>query len=316
MHDLRTRIEIAESRIRPFIRTTHLEPAPGLSSRQASAFLKLECLQNTRSFKVRGALNKLRSLTDHEKAQGILTASTGNHGLAVAFGLQQLGLSGKIVLPETAAPKKIALLEQFDVSLQFYGQESAEAERFARKEAENTGQVFISPYNDLEVVAGQGTIGVELIKQLPSINHVFVPVGGGGLIGGIAGYLKAVKPEIRVVGCLPANSPVMHECIEAGKIVAGTVLPTLSDGTAGGVEENAVTFDICRQYVDDWIRVSEEEIAGAMKWLFEAQGLVVEGAAGVSVAAFQRESNRFSGNSVIILCGGNVDFEVFKKVVC
>ena len=165
------------------------------------------------------------------------------------------------------------------------------------------------------MVAGQGTIGIELLKQLPEVAQVFVPVGGGGLIGGIAGYLKSIKPEVKVVGCLPANSPVMHECIEAGEIVAGTVLPTLSDGTAGGVEEGAITFDICRQYVDEWIRVNESDIARAMKWAFEAHGLVIEGAAGVSIAAFQQEKNRFAGASAIILCGGNVDIDAFKKLV-
>ena len=316
MPTLRERIELAESRIRPYVRQTPLEPAPALSSNSTQAYLKMECLQFTRSFKLRGALNKLLALSDESRSRGIITASTGNHGLAVAYGLQILGTPGKIVLPETAAPKKISLLKTYDVDLEFFGQDSSEAEAYARQQATDSGQVFISPYNDFDVVSGQGTIGVELIQQLPDINSVFVPVGGGGLIGGIAGYLKAVKPSVHVYGCLPENSPVMHECIEAGHIVEGTVLPTLSDGTAGGVEKDAITFELCRDVVDSWIRVSEEEIQAGMKWIFENHGLVVEGAAGVSVAAFQKYvGHKEMGKAVIILCGGNVDIQAFKKLV-
>lgn len=300
-------VDRAEARIRPYVRATPLEPAG------EGSYLKLECLQHTRSFKLRGALNKLLSLSEVDDTRGIITASTGNHGLAVAYGLQLLNRPGTIVLPETAARKKVALLERYDVTLQFYGQDSAEAERFARTRAEREGLVFISPYNDEQVVAGQGTIGVELMTQLPSIKRVFVPVGGGGLIGGIAAYLKAVKPSVEIYGCLPANSPVMHECVEAGEIVAGKVLPTLSDGTAGGVEEDAITFDLCRDFVDEWIRVSEDEIREGMKVVFERYGLVVEGAAGVSMAAYHKIET--DGDDVIVLCGGNVDIEQFKSIV-
>ncbi|MFK7844107.1 MAG: threonine/serine dehydratase [Rhodothermales bacterium] len=314
MPTLQEQVVAAEARIRSHIRKTHLEPSPRLSQGESTAYLKLECLQLTRSFKLRGALNKLLALPEESRAKGIVTASTGNHGLAVAYGLQLLGMPGEIVLPETASPKKVALLEQYDVKLVFHGQDSAEAETFARNAADVAGQTFISPYNDFDVVAGQGTIGIELLNQLPDLNSVFVPVGGGGLIGGIAGYLKAVKPDIHVYGCIPENSPVMHECIEAGRIVAGTVLPTLSDGTAGGVEDESITFKLCQDHVDSWVRVSEEEIQAGMKWVFDHHGLVVEGAAGVSVAAFQKRGGK-AGVSAIVLCGGNVDIEKFKQLV-
>ncbi len=316
MSTLRERIELAETRIRPYARVTALEPAPSLYTPDTSVYLKLECLQRTRSFKLRGAVNKLLALSEEERSRGVITAPTGNHGLAVAYGLQKLGTPGKIVLPETAAAKKIALLEAFDVDLQFHGQDSAEAERFARAQAAQAGLAFISPYNDIDVVSGQGTIGIELMQQLPDIDSVFVPVGGGGLIGGIASYLKSVKPAVEIYGCLPEQSPVMHECIEAGHIVEGTVLPTLSDGTAGGVEEDAITFELCRDYVDTWIRVSEEEIQAGMRWVFENHGLVVEGAAGVGIASFRKcVATRKTGNTAIVLCGGNVDIEAFKKLV-
>jgi len=318
MTHIQATVTRAESRIRTFIRKTPLEHAPGLSGHSLSeAFLKMECLQHTRSFKVRGGLNKLLSLTQTEKEKGIVAASTGNHGLAVAYGLQILGLQGCIVLPENASPPKIALLKQYDVELQFHGNESSVAEVYARAQAEKTGWTFISPYNDTEVVGGQGTIGIELMQQLPEIDSVFVPVGGGGLISGIAGYLKAVKPSVRVVGCVPERSPVMHECVLAGRIVEGTVLPTLSDGTAGGVEDGSITFAMCQKYVDDWIRVSEEEIQQAMKWVFEHHALVIEGSAGVSVSAFRQfvSAGNEAGHTAIILCGGNVDIDQFKKLV-
>ncbi len=309
---LKERIAAAEQRIRPHIRKTHLEPARGVDE---PLYLKLECLQKTRSFKLRGAINKLLSLSPEARSKGVITASTGNHGLAVAFGLDLLNAPGKIVLPETAAPKKVALLERYNVELVFHGQDSAASETYARDLAVTSGQPFVSPYNDWDVVAGQGTIGIELLDQLPALASVYVPVGGGGLIGGIAAYLKATQPAIEVVGCLPVNSPVMHECIEAGGIVAGTVKPTLSDGTAGGVEAGAITFPLCRDLVDRWVRVSEAEIQSGMRWAFEEQGLVVEGAAGVGIASYQKQPPT-QGPAAVVLCGGNVDIAQFKKLVC
>lgn len=311
MSELKERIDLAMQRIRQHVRKTPLEPAYPAGQ---PVYLKLECLQKTRSFKLRGALNKLLSLTPEQLQVGVVTASTGNHGLAMAYGLDLLQAPGKIVLPKTAAPKKVALLERYNVELVFHGHDSATSETYARQLAKASGQPFVSPYNDWDVVAGQGTIGVELCDQLPALQCVYVPVGGGGLIGGIAGYLKAVKPDVEIVGCIPEQSPVMHECVEAGEIVAGTVKPTLSDGTAGGVEEEAITYPLCRDLVDRWIRVSEAEIQNGMRWAFEAQGLVVEGAAGVSIAAFQKQPP-VAGPAVVVLCGGNVDIDQFKKLV-
>ena len=309
----------AYKRIQPYVRKTPLEPAHSLHSNQREVYLKLECLQHTRSFKVRGALNKLLSLDDSQKEKGIVTASTGNHGMAVTYGLRQLNISGTIYLPETVSERKLTLLKRYGAHVQFFGDDSVYTEQYARKQAGDKGQVYISPYNDPEVVAGQGTIGVELLDQLSDLDTVFVPVGGGGMIGGISGYLKAKNPAIRIIGCLPANSPVMLESIEAGKIVEGTVLPTLSDGTVGGIEEGAITFDICRQYVDDWVLVSEDEIQAGMKLLFDEYNLVVEGAAGVSMASYLKYSRAKPHTNmnrvVIVLCGGNVDVEQFKQLV-
>ena len=305
----------AEARIRPYVRQTPLEYAFGLSE-AAQVYLKLENLQATGSFKLRGALNKLLALDQAQRRKGIVTASTGNHGLAVAYALSTLGMRGSIYLPENPSPQKLAMLRRYDVDLTFHGTDGVEAEREARRVSEQEGRVYVSPYNDPHVMAGQGTIAVEVLKQLDGVDCVMASVGGGGLIAGVAGYLKAVRPRVKVIGCLPQHSPVMYESIRAGRVVEMPVQPTLSDGTAGGIEAGAITFDLCRQYVDDWELVEEEAIGQAMKQIFEEHRLVVEGSAGVTVAAFLQIKERLAGKTVaLVLCGGNIDIDKFKTVV-
>ena len=312
-------VQEAHNRIRSYIRCTPLEPAYTLFDQDREVYFKLECLQHTRSFKVRGALNKLRSLSIEQREKGVVTASTGNHGMAVTFGLRQLDVAGTIYLPETVSERKLELLRRYGAHLDFFGDDSVYTEEYARKQATDRGQIYISPYNDPEVVAGQGTIGIELLDQLQDLDTVFIPVGGGGMIGGVSGYVKSQNNSIRVVGCLPMHSPVMLESLEAGEIVKGTVRPTLSDGTVGGIESGAITFDLCRQYVDDWVTVTEDEIQSAMKLLFDEYSLVIEGAAGVSVASYLKYARSYTGDGLkrvaIILCGGNVDIKQFKELV-
>lgn len=310
----------AESRVRRHIRETPLEYSFYLSKiAGCNVFLKLENLQFTGSFKVRGAINKLLALSAEERADGVITASTGNHGLAVAYGLRRLRIKGTIYLTENASPQKIEMLRCYEADLKFHGSECAETESHARDESQRTGAVYVSPYNDQEIIAGQGTIAVELLQQTDNVDFVFVSVGGGGLISGIAGFLKEANKGTKVIGCLPENSPVMAESIEAGRIVESPILPTLSDGTAGGIESDSITFDLCARHVDDWVLVNEDEIQRAMKLIFEQHRLVIEGAAGVSVASFLRMKDTFKGhreaNVVLVICGGNVDVEKFKRLV-
>ncbi|MEQ8424112.1 MAG: pyridoxal-phosphate dependent enzyme, partial [Cyclobacteriaceae bacterium] len=190
-------------------------------------------------------------------------------------------------------------------------------EVYARKLALENDQIYISPYNDEEVIAGQGTIGVELHRQLPDLDAVLVSVGGGGLIAGIASYLKSVKPNIQVIGCLPANAPVMYECIKAGKIIDVAEQPTLSDGTAGGIDYDAITFDLCKELIDDYVLTTEDEILQAMKLVLKHHHQIIEGSAGVAVAAIQHMKKKFQGKKIaIIICGGNVSEEVLRKTVC
>ncbi|UCG04715.1 MAG: threonine/serine dehydratase [Candidatus Heimdallarchaeota archaeon] len=305
----------AEKRIRTYIRETPLEYSPYLSKiGNSKVYLKLENIQLTGSFKARGAMNKILSLT---RGTEITTASSGNHGLAVAYSLSKLGGIGTIYLPTTTAPVKIEKLRNYDIQLEFYGTDSVEAEIFAKEIAHRDKKVFISPYNDLEIIGGQGTIGLELTRQLAKIDVVLVTIGGGGLISGIAGYLKNLNPDVEIVGCLPQNSAVMYESIKAGRILDMESKPTLSDGSAGGIEPDAITFELCQRYVDLYILVNEEEIANSILLMLEKHHMVVEGAAGVTIAAFLKEKDRFKEkNVVLIMCGGNISIQQLKEIIC
>lgn len=314
------RVREAEERIRAHARRTPLVRSERLSAATGrDVYLKLENRQLTGSFKIRGVLNKLLTLTHDERSRGLITASTGNHGLAVAHAAELLGAPATVVVPQTADPAKVGRLRKHDVRLEVRGAECAAAEAWARALAESSGAVYVPPYNDLEVVAGQGTIGPELSDALGTLDALFASVGGGGLIAGIAGFLRETGTGTHAVGCLPKNSPVMYDSVKAGRIVEAQVLPTLSDSTAGGVEPGAITFDLCRRFVDDWVLVDEDEIARAMALVFDEHDLVVEGAAGVAVAGLLKLSDRLprpaGGNAVVIVCGGNIDRAVFQKTV-
>lgn len=315
--DIYAEVLQAEKRIRPHIRETPLHYSLPLSQLgNCQVFLKLENLQHTGSFKARGAMNKLLSLTAEQRQQGIVTASSGNHGAAVAFGLSSVDIPGVIFLPKDASSAKVNVIRQLGADSQFYGDDCGLTEAYARQYAGEHGMVYISPYNDAQVLAGQGTIAVELAQQLEQIDAVFVSVGGGGLMSGMAGYLKSELEGIKMIGCSPANSPVMARSIQAGQIVEMDSLPTLSDGTAGGIEPGAVTFDLCRTLIDDFVLVTEAEIEAAIRLAIETQHLLIEGAAGVAIASFLKQKERFSGKTVVILiCGANISLEALKQIL-
>lgn len=319
MIDLPAAITDAAARIRPYVRETPLEHSLAWSQQTNNeVFLKLENVQHTGSFKVRGAMNKLLSIPTERRSAGVVAASSGNHGAAVAYGVRTLGVPGVIFVPEQAAPTKVAAIERYGSDVRFHGVDSVETEIFARRYAQEHDLEYVSPYNDWDVIAGQGTIAVELVQQLPQIDAVFVAVGGGGLIGGIASYLKAhAARPLSIIGCLPENSPVMAASVQAGTIVDLPVQPTLSDGTAGGIEQEAVTFDLCRSLVDRYILVSEAEIATAIRQMLETHHQVIEGAAGVALAAYLKTSTEWRGaNIAIVICGANISLTTLKNIVC
>lgn len=307
----------AEQRIRPYIRTTPLEYSFPLSELMgARVFLKMENLQYTGSFKVRGAMNALLSLSEEQRAKGIVTASSGNHGLAIAFGLHTLTIPGIIFVPENTSPTKIGAICRYGADLRFHGNDSLITEEYARSYAQQHGLVYISPYNNPHVIGGQGTIGVELCRQSERVDAALVALGGGGMICGIAEYVKTVFPAAEMLGCSPEHSPVMAKSVQAGRILEMESLPTLSDGTAGGVEQDAITFPLCQRLVDDYILVSEEEIRQAIRLFIETHHMLIEGAAGVALAALPRVAERLQGRHVVIvLCGANISLQTLKTIL-
>ena len=272
-------VKMADGTIRPFIRETPLEHSPFLSEfAGADVYLKLENQQLSGSFKIRGAMNKILSLSDDERARPVVTASSGNHAAAVAYTLHGFGGKGVIYLPENVAKAKVEALAPYGVELRFVGNDSVMGELEAMKAAEREGWTYVSPYSDPKIIAGQGTVALEIERQSDPIDTIFVPVGGGGLIAGIAGYLKARDASVHVVGCQPENSRVMAESVKAGKILELPSEPTLSDGTAGGLDPDAITFPICARVIDEFALLSEDAIAAAMRYLIEKHYMLVEGA--------------------------------------
>ncbi len=307
----------AEKRIRSSIKETKLEYAPILSEMgNCDVYLKLENQQKTGSFKIRGALNSLISYSADKDELEFVTASSGNHGAAFAYGITKLGLKGTIFLPRNASPIKVKALKEKNVEVILYGDDCVQAEIFARNYAEKRNLTYISPYNDLLVVAGQGTIGIELEKQIEELDYILVPVGGGGLISGIAGYFKSKSKTAKIIGSQPLNSPVMYESIKAGKILAYDSLPTLSDGTAGGLESDSITFGYCKNYVDDYVLVSEDEIRNALRFLYNKHEMIVEGAAALTIAAFIQKIKVFQESKVVLLISGSsIDEKEFEKII-
>ncbi len=279
-------------------------------------YFKLENAQHTGSFKLRGATNCLMSLAPEQRATGCVAASSGNHGAAVAYAMRELGMTGVIFVPEQTSEAKIDAIKSYGGDVQFFGTDGLDTEQHARAYASERGMYYVSPYNDPTIIAGQGTCGVEIVEQLPDIDTAFIAVGGGGLISGVGSVLKGHNPRLRLFGCQPAASAVMARSIEAGRILDLPSDATLSDGTAGGVEPDAITFELCRELVDEFVLVSEEQIAAAMRAYMTAESDRIEGAAGVAIAALEaRKQAIVKRKIVVIICGGNVSQATLDAVI-
>jgi threonine dehydratase len=310
-------IVLAANRISSHIRETPLDYSPFFSEETGcEVWLKLENLQYTGSFKLRGAFNKLLSLAPEQRKNGCVTASSGNHGAAIAYAMKKLGVTGVIFVPEQTSSAKVDAIKRFGGDVRFFGTDGLDTEEHARQYADENSMAYLSPYNDEHVIGGQGTCGVEISRQISDVDAVFVAVGGGGLISGIGAYLKSVNLAVEVVSCQPAASKVMTESVKAGSLLDLSSEPTLSDGTAGGIEESAITFDICRDIVDRYVVVSEEEIAEGMRQFIDSHHQLPEGAAGVAIAGFLQVASDFAGKTVVIvICGGNISRETLKRVI-
>jgi threonine dehydratase len=308
---------LAADRIRSHIRETPLEHSPHFSALTgANVWLKLENLQITGSFKLRGACNKLLSLSPDEAAVGCVAASSGNHGAAVAYAMKKLGIKGLVFVPETASSGKVDAIRRAGAEVQHFGTDQVETEEHARQYAIDHGMTCVPPYSDADVIAGQASCGVEIAKQVENVDALFASIGGGGLISGVAGFLKSAMPGMQVIGCQPAASAVMAASAKAGRLLEMASQPTLSDGTAGGIEAGAITFDLCRELVDDYALVSEEEIASAMREFIDAHHMLLEGAAGVALAGLKQFGERYRGRDVVvIICGANINRETLREVI-
>jgi threonine dehydratase len=309
-------VYLARQRIMSTARRTPIIEAPRLSERSHSKIVhKLENLQTTGSFKIRGATNKLLSLPEEERRRGVVVVSSGNHGRAVSYVARKLGIQATVCLPDTVPENKRKAIRQLGAELIMAGATYAEASDTAARLQKERGLTMIHPFDDPFVIAGQGTIGLELLEDVPDIDTVLVPLSGGGLMAGIAFVLKSADPTLRTIGISMERGPAMVESLRAGKVVEIVEEPTLADALAGGLgAENIYTFEMIREYVDDTILVSEDEIAAAMAFALQEYHLVVEGGGAVGIAALLSEKARALGESVaVVLSGGNVDIPILLE---
>jgi len=311
-------IYLAKRRISHLVRKTHLVYSSHLSRiTKSSVYLKLECLQETGSFKVRGATNKLLSLSEEEKSRGVIAFSTGNHGRAVAYVANQFGIKAVICLSKRVPQYRLNALRELGAEVSQHGKSQDETYEHAVTLQEERGLTMINPFDDPFVIAGQGTIGLEILEDLPSVDTVIVPVSGGGLIAGIALAVKSADPTIRVIGVSMDCAPAMYHSVRAGKPVEIEEKDSLADALLGGIGlDNQYTFSMVRDYVDDLILVSEEQIADGMFFALDKHRLVIEGAAAVGISAIlcDKLSGLEGNNVVVVLSGGNVDVPLLTGI--
>lgn len=300
------------SRLRetPMVLSAEMSEALGLH-----CWFKMEQLQNTGSFKIRGALNCILQHEDRARDCGVIAASSGNHGIAVAHACKELGIAAEIHVSAHANLAKLDQLRSAGVTLVEYpGTDTADAELGAREKAERQGAVLISPYNDIDVVTGQATLGDEVIRQLPDVAAVFVSVGGGGLVCGVASAVKAVNPEVEIVGVWAENSAALYYALQAGAVVDYPELPTLSDGTAGGMDADSITLAMANCLIDRCVLIPERAISSAGQRLVESNGWLVEPSAALALAGLVQVAGDFRDRPVcVVLCGQNSSWDPAKE---
>lgn len=309
-------IQEAADRLKKRVRRTELIHSHHFSERLGLPLLfKCENLQRTGSFKIRGALNFMTAQPREALARGVITASAGNHAQGVAFSADLLGVKSAIYMPESTPPQKVQATREYGAEVVLTGRNFDEAYAAALKGQKETGALFVHPFDDPLVMAGQGTIGLEILDELPDVATILVPIGGGGLIAGIATAVKETHPHVRIIGVESKAAPSMHYSLKKGKIVEAPLSVTLADGIAvKRVGKN--TFPIIRELVDDVVLVDEEEIALAIVALLERTKLLVEGAGAVPLAALLNgKGGKMAGKTVCVLSGGNIDVKTIATVV-
>lgn len=316
-HDVPQLVREAYERCEEYLSPTPLEYSPFLSDEiGGEVWLKLDLMQRTSSFKFRGAINKILSLTEEEMERGVVSASTGNYALAVTEAAKIRGHRATIYVARDIEPSRLELLRSHGLDLVVYGDVPWDAEKEARRVATVEGKIYVSPYNDPLVVGGQGTCGYEIYQQLPDLEAAFFACGGGGLVSGSGGWLKSQNPDVEVFAVSPENSPAMYESVRADRIVETEHTPTLADTCAGALDEDTITLGFCQQYVDNTLLLSEKEIEAAIRLLFEQHRLVTEGSAALSVGGLLKRRKQVQGKKVVaVVCGRIINLELFKKII-
>jgi threonine dehydratase len=309
-------IKEARETIKTSVKRTPLIRSQFLSNFcEGEVYLKLENQQITNSFKIRGALNRMSKLSPEERRRGVVTASAGNHAQAVARVAEQLNISAKIFVPKNTSKAKLDKIRRYEVELILYGNYD-EVETKAREIAAKEGLTYISPYNDEGIIAGQGTIGLEILEELPNVDTIIVAVGGGGLISGIAIAVKSLNPRVEIIGVQSEASPVVYESWKAGKIITVEERESFADGLLGGIESGAITFGLIQKYVDDLVIVKENTLREAIRLLWKKENQVAEGAGAISIAPILENKDRFEGKTVAaVISGGNIEENLFQKII-
>lgn len=308
---------VAKHAISGYARRTPLVYSSYLSAESGGEiYLKLENLQETGAFKVRGAANRLLQMSPEERNRGVIAFSTGNHGRALAWVGKRLGVRVVVCVPQSVLPHKVAAMRALGAEVRIVGADQDHAEAEAMEIAEREGLSWVSPFDDPFVIAGQGTIGLEILDDLPQVDTVMAPLSGGGLLGGIALAVKSASPQIHTVGVAMARGPVMVASLAAGKPIQLPEEPTLADSLVGGIGlDNHYTFDLIRRQVDETLTVSEDEIAHAMVYALKQEKMVVEGGGVVALAALLAKKLDVRGKTVAcVVSGGNVDMELLTHL--
>ncbi|MFW9967475.1 MAG: threonine/serine dehydratase [Candidatus Thorarchaeota archaeon] len=309
-------IQQAQKTLKGVSKKTPVARSESLSEKcEGNVYLKLENQQHTGTFKMRGAFNRMSQLSFQERERGVITASSGNHAQGVAYAAQQLDISATIVVPDEVSKAKLEKLQKYDVEI-VLGGGFDEVEAKAREMAKTQGRAYISPYNDYSVIAGQGTIGLEIIDEIEHFDMIVVPVGGGGLIAGIAVAVKSLRPDTEVIGVQTEGSSTMYWSWKAGEVLQVEETDTLAEAFLGGVEPGSMTLDVCMEYVDDIVLVDEETVADSIRLLWSEQKQVIEGAGATSISPLLKSPERFYDQTVVcVVSGGNIEHSLFNRIV-
>ncbi|MER8519578.1 hydroxyectoine utilization dehydratase EutB [Mesorhizobium sp. M0644] len=311
-------IRAARERIAGKIERTPTVPSRSLSQHLgAPVYLKLEHRQTTGAFKLRGASNAIASLTDEERARGVVAASTGNHGRALAYAARLQGIHATICMSRLVPQNKLDEIRRLGAEIRIVGNSQDDAQREVERLVAEEGLIMLPPFDHPAIVAGQGTLGLEIIEQVPDAALVLVPLSGGGLAAGVAAAVKGVSPATKVMGVSMARGAAMKASLDAGHSVLVEELPTLADSLGGGIGlDNRLTFSMCRDLLDDVILLSEDEIATGIRHAYEQEREIVEGAGAVGIAAVLAGKVRASGPTVLVLSGRNIDMTLHRKIIC